>query len=98
MAANPIPVPNQVLIPSVTKEQTLAFSKVWNNKGIAILLDSSAVQFATDWANIALRSFVQDQMIKFEAMRAKQMEEMGKQTIFPPDTPVPAKSTIIMEA
>lgn len=97
MATNPAPNPAQISFPSVDKSVTQQFSKVWNKGGITIILDDTAIQFATDFANIALRSFVIDQMQKFEAMRAAQ-SPVGTQTVLPPDTPVPPKSSLIVEA
>ena len=46
------------LIPKVTEEQTKAFSNAWDSGGIKVIMDATAIRFATDWANIALKSFV----------------------------------------
>ena len=46
------------LIPKVTKEQTKAFSNAWDSGGIKVIMDETSIRFATDWANIALKSFV----------------------------------------
>ena len=97
-APNAGPNPAQVSFPSVDKSVAQGFSKVWNKGGITILLDDTAIQFATDFANIALRSFVVDQMQKFEAMRAAQAAQaaaVGTQTVLPPDYPVPEKRLIV---
>jgi hypothetical protein len=48
------------IIPKVTKEMTAAFGKAWDSNGVKIILDATTIQFATDWANIALKSFVED--------------------------------------
>ena len=45
---------------TVTKEQTAGFAKAWDSGGIKIILDNTNIQFATDWANIVLKSFVHD--------------------------------------
>jgi 4-hydroxyphenylpyruvate dioxygenase-like putative hemolysin len=45
---------------TVTAAQTAAFAKAWDSGGIKIILDQTSIQFATDWANIALKSFVAD--------------------------------------
>ena len=47
--------------PAVTKDETKKFGQRWDKGGIKLILDDATIQFATDWANIALRSFV-DQM------------------------------------
>lgn len=46
----------QISIPQVPKEETERFAKVWTYNGIAVNLDSTTIQFATDWANMLLRS------------------------------------------
>jgi hypothetical protein len=46
------------LIPKVTEAQTKAFSNAWDSGGIKVIMDATSIRFATDWANIALQSFV----------------------------------------
>jgi len=76
-----------VAIPKINKEQTKAFSKVWDSGGIKIILDDTAIKFATDWANIVLRSFIEDQVKKAQAMQ-KAMQE--KNTTSPAAVPEPS--------
>ena len=45
---------------TVTEAQTKAFSLAWDSGGIKVIMDNTSVRFATDWANIVLKSFVQD--------------------------------------
>ncbi len=45
---------------TVNEIQTAAFAKAWDSGGIKIILDSTSIKFATDWANIVLKSFVAD--------------------------------------
>ena len=52
----------KIPVPSVTKQATLAFSKVWDSRGIKVLMDGAAIEFATDWANIVLRSYFENQV------------------------------------
>lgn len=47
------------LIPKVTEEQTKAFANAWDSGGIKVIMDATSIRFATDWANIALKSFVE---------------------------------------
>jgi hypothetical protein len=43
----------------VQRSETEKFSKVWNKGGVTILLTPEAIDFATYWANIVLRNFIQ---------------------------------------
>lgn len=70
-----------MIYPSVTKEGTQGFSKVWNKGGIAILLDDTAITFATDYANVVLRSFVDDQVKKYQEAQSKLKEEQAKSSL-----------------
>jgi hypothetical protein len=45
----------------VRKEMAVGFSKVWTHKGIAIFLDDVHLAFATDFANVMLNNFLQQQ-------------------------------------
>ena len=49
------------------------FAKVWNKSGITIILDKTAKEFARDFANIVLKSYVLDQLRS--AMQAKAAAE-----------------------
>ena len=64
------------LIPKVTEAQTRAFSNAWDSGGIKVIMDATSIRFATDWANIALQSFVaqiaQDMAKKVAAKKAEQ--------------------------
>lgn len=43
---------------TVMPEETRKFSQVWTYKGLAVPLNEQHLQFATDWANIVLNSFI----------------------------------------
>lgn len=43
----------------VNKEETQKFSQVWNYNGVYTPVTDVQIQFATDWANIVLRNFIQ---------------------------------------
>jgi hypothetical protein len=62
------------LIPKVTEAQTKAFANAWDSGGIKVIMDATSIRFATDWANIALASFVQqiaqDMAKRIEAKKA----------------------------
>jgi hypothetical protein len=96
------------LIPSITLEQTKAFAQAWDLNGIKVILDSTTCQFATDYANIVLKSFVADMAAQVkkvaEAKIAAQKKAEGAgETVTPTDAvatkvvPSPApKSSIIL--
>lgn len=84
-------------MPGVTLDATRAFSKAWDSGGIKILLDETALRFATDWANIVLKSFIEQQMKMAQAMKAAEVppptNAVATQTV-PPASP--QKSSIIL--
>ena len=88
------------LIPKVTKEMTTAFAKAWDSNGIKVILDATTIQFATDWANIALASFVDDinkqsQKLKAEKAAAAGLPVDAVATKTVPQ-PAPRKSSIVL--
>lgn len=92
----------------VTKEQTAAFAKAWDLNGIKVIIDSTTIQFATDYANIVLKSFVADMATQVkkvaEAKLAAQKAAQGQSQVnsaAPPQVnsapaPVKPKSRIIL--
>lgn len=44
----------------MTSADAKKFGQVWTHKGIAIFMDDAHYQFAADFANIVLKSFVED--------------------------------------
>lgn len=65
---------------SVTIEDAQNFAKVWNYKGIAMPLDKIHCQFACDYANVAIRSFMQF-IAEQAAAKKKAAEEAAKPKI-----------------
>lgn len=53
----------------VTVEEATNFSKVWNYKGLAMPLDVVHCEFAKDFANVVLRSFVEQMMAQAKAAK-----------------------------
>ena len=49
-----------MVIPTVTEAQTRAYEKqAWHlGCGVKPILDNTTIRFATDWANVILKSFV----------------------------------------
>jgi hypothetical protein len=88
---NPAPQAPQtvnIVIPQVQMKDVDGFAKVWNKGGIVMMLDNTSKEFAKDFANIVLKSFVLDQMK--QAMKVKAMQEAAVQ---PPATPVSSEGT-----
>jgi len=78
--------------PGVTLEQTAAFAKAWDKSGLKILLDKTSIEFAHDWANIVLKSYVDDMVAKAKAAAAAKAKADA-----PPAPPVEKpKSSIIL--
>jgi hypothetical protein len=46
-------------IPKIDRKQVEGFAKVWTYKGVALCLNDAHIQFAADFANVMLQSFVQ---------------------------------------
>ncbi len=59
----------------VTLDDTKQFSKVWNYKGLSIPLDDAHLQFACDYGNVVLRSFIANMVEQSRLAKAKQEAE-----------------------
>ena len=66
-------------IPKVDRKQVAEFSKIWTYTGVALLLNDAHVQFAADFANVMLKSFIQQiasqQAAAAQAAKTKQIVE-----------------------
>jgi hypothetical protein len=93
----------------VTKADTQGFAKVWDWNGIKVVLDPTTIQFATDYANQVLKSFVADMAAQVkkvaEAKLAAQKAARGAGcTVTPTDAvstqtvaaSLPSKSSIVL--
>jgi hypothetical protein len=49
------------LIQAANREMAANFAKRWTHKGVAIFMDDTHHQFAADFANIVITSFVEQQ-------------------------------------
>lgn len=47
-------------IPVVQPVQAKEFGKVWTHNGVAIFMDDAHYKFAADFANVVLKSFVEE--------------------------------------
>lgn len=82
--------------PQVQKDQVRGFAKAWNHNGIKLILDDSTLQFAVDFANVVLRSFVDD--MKKSAAKAQPSQPanaVAGSTVLP-TVPAPKPSGIII--
>lgn len=58
----------------VSTQDAKQFGKVWTYRGLAIFMDDAHYQFAADFANIALKSFIENaQRQAVEAAKKKQI-------------------------
>ena len=88
---------------TVTEAQTRGFASAWDSGGIKVILDNTTIRFATDYANIVLKSFVADMAAQVkkvaEAIAAQKTAPPAKMqgdiTVAPP-APTPQKSSIIL--
>jgi len=78
----------QIPVPIITTTEAEKFSKTWDYNGVVVNLDSTTLKFATDFANIVVKSYVQflGQVLTIPAQ--------AKQEIAPLE---PEKSSIIIE-
>jgi hypothetical protein len=53
----------------VTVDQTCDFAEHWKMDGIFVSLPPAAIQFACDWANIVLTSFIEEQVRRIQAKK-----------------------------
>jgi hypothetical protein len=59
---------------ALTKDDAANFGKVWTHNGIAIFMDETHYKFAADFANIAVKSFIEDaQKAAAELAKKKQL-------------------------
>lgn len=49
-------------VPVVSRAEAKRFSKAWSHNGVALVIDDAYCQFAADFSNVVLRSFVQSLM------------------------------------
>lgn len=69
-----------IAVPQVSLQEVERFSQAWNKNGISLLLDNNAKEFARDFANVVLRSFVVEQYqraaLMLEAAEKAQKESL----------------------
>jgi hypothetical protein len=76
-------------IPQVQNSETIKFSKEWTYNGVAVTLDNTTIQFATDFSNVLLKQFA-----IFLGQILTPIPAQAKREIAPLE---PEKSSIIIE-
>lgn len=68
-------------IPRIDKKQVEGFAKVWTYKGVALCLNDAHIQFAADFAQQVLMSFIENvrkqQFAAIQAAKAKEIVMEG---------------------
>ena len=86
--------------PQVNPNDVKGFATAWDCNGIKMILDNTSLRFAVDFANVVLRSYVDDLRAKAAlALKAKQAATSTAPAEELPATvpaPEPAKSTIVL--
>lgn len=82
--------------PTVKESDIDGFARVWDCKGLKLIMDATSKRFAIDFANVVLRSYIDDLRAKAAlALKAKQAAATQEPTEALP-APVPAKPSIIL--
>ena len=93
-----------MVIPTVTEAQTRAYEKqAWHlGCGVKPILDNTTIRFATDWANVILKSFVAEYSVVIkkqviDEIRAIAQKKQAEQAIPSPSgwTETP-KGTVVL--
>ncbi len=62
-------------IPQVPEGEAAKFSQVWNHNGVNVIIDPVALKFATDFANVCLRSVFAEMIHRAQQMQRAQQEK-----------------------
>jgi hypothetical protein len=86
--------------PTVKESDIDGFARMWDCRGLKLIMDATSKRFAIDFANIVLRSYIDDLRAKAAlALKAKQAATPAPAEELPapvPPAPEPAKSSIIL--
>lgn len=77
---------------TVSEAQTKAFSAAWDSGGIKVIMDSTSIRFATDWANIVLKSFVAD--MAAQVAKVAEAKLAAQKAANPADPQVPQTNAV----
>ena len=86
--------------PTVKESDIDGFARVWDCKGLKLIMDATSKRFAIDFATVVLRSYIDDLRAKAAlALKAKQAATSPAPAEELPPAPVPTpapKSSIIL--
>jgi hypothetical protein len=91
--------------PTVQESDIDGFARVWDHRGLKLIMDATSKRFAIDFANVVLRSYIDDLRVKAAAaLKAKQAatQASGEKVDTPCELPAPvpapepAKSSIVL--
>lgn len=86
--------------PTVKESDIDGFARVWDCKGLKLIMDATSKRFAIDFANVVLRSYIDDLRAKAAlALKAKQAATSpapAEELPAPVPAPEHVKSTIIL--
>lgn len=66
------------LLKIANKDQALAFAKEWKHRNVHHIIDDIHANFAADFANVIVTSFVEQQMKKAAAAAAPKIQLTGE--------------------
>lgn len=86
--------------PTVREADIDGFARVWDCRGLKLIMDSTSKRFAIDFANVVLRSYIDDLRAKAAAaLKAKQQTAPATAEAVPAapaPEPEKSKSSIIL--
>jgi hypothetical protein len=83
--------------PRVSPGDVQNFARAWDLKGIKMILDTTSLQFATDFANTALRSYVDDLIENAQKLKAEKAQAAGQEVVTPSVPPAPKSSIVLTD-
>ena len=99
-------MPQGYTYPTVNPNDVKGFAQAWDSNGIKMILDSTSLKFAVDFANVVLRSYVDDlaaKAYKIKQAKLAALQAEGKVTTdavstLPVEAPAPpAKPLVTLE-
>lgn len=88
--------------PTVKESDIDGFARVWDCKGLKLIMDATSKRFAIDFATVVLRSYIDDLRAKAAlALKAKQAATSpapAEELPAPVPTPAPKSSIILTDA
>ena len=93
-----------MVIPTVTEAQTRAYEKqAWHlGCGVKPIIDNTTIRFATDWANVILKSFVAEYSVVIKKQVIDEIRAIAQKKQAEQPTPSPSgwtetpKGTVVL--